>query len=74
MKVSSRVNKAWLSELPSDSDSSSTEFIGSKTELLSKHIEAFLKMLEEVSATEQELGQLLEVLLSSIKTKNKEVI
>ncbi len=77
MKVLSRVSETWSQERfpdSSDLDSSSTEFIGSKIELLVKHIEAFLEELGEVSVMGQDLVQLLEVQLSIIKKKNLEVI
>ncbi len=58
----------------SESGKLSTEFIGSKTEVLVKHIEAFLEELEKVSAMEQELGLQLEELLSIISKKKTEVV
>ncbi len=55
----------------SESGKLSTEYIDFKTEPLVALIEAFLNKLEEVSSMEQELGQSLEALLSTIKKKNQ---
>ncbi len=61
------------SEPQSELDRSSTEYIGSKIELLVKHLEAIQEEFATVSSMVQELEQLLEVQLNIISQKNLKV-
>ncbi len=70
------MDKQWSLErflASSDSDKLSTEYTVFKTELLLKHIVAFLEALDEVSVMGQDLEHLLEVQLNFIKMKKQEV-
>ncbi len=62
----------WVWEQPLKSARSSTNYTGSKIELLVRHIEVFRQQLARESHMAQELELQLVELLSIIKMKNRE--